>query len=379
MKRVAVFGSTGSVGKQVLEIIRKLPFQYRVVALASYGRSEALFKKQIQEFSPTLAVIYDQNKAQQLLPVTSNVQLYAGSEGLEFMATHDDVDVVVAAASGVESLPAVLAAIKARKQILIANKEILVMAGELISSLAAQYGVSLFPLDSEHNALYQCLEGRDPKDVSKLILTASGGPFWNKSDEELRSVTIQDVLKHPVWNMGRKISVDSATLMNKALEIIEAYWLFGIEHAEISAVIHPQCIVHGIVEFIDGTMVSVMNPPSMLFPIQYALTSPQRCSAPKRGIDLSSSLHLDFFAISEERFPSIVMAKEVLRMKGSSGCFFNAVNDVLVERFLNGDIQWHDILAKVQYLMNQYHSHPYYSLDDILLVDQEARAIARKA
>lgn len=379
MKRVAVLGSTGSVGKQVLDILRRFPDQYRVTALASYGHSERIFREQIQEFAPSYVVLYDQKKAHEFLEALPNIQLYSGAEGLVHIATHHDVDVVVAVASGIASLPAIIEAIKAKKQIIIANKEILVVAGELVSSLATQHGVTLFPVDSEHNALYQCLEGGDPSYVSRLILTASGGPLWNKSDEELRNVTVQEVLNHSVWNMGKKITVDSSTLMNKALEIIEAYWLFGITHADIQAVIHPQCIVHGMVEFIDGTVLSLMNPPSMLFPIQYAFTSPQRSSAPQLGLDFSSPWHLDFFPINEQRFPSIVMAQEVLRTKGSMSCFFNAVNDVLVERFLNGEIPWCDILGKIQHLMSEHRAYPCHSLDDILLVDQEARALARKA
>lgn len=379
MKRVAILGSTGSVGRQVLDIIRLFPTKYDVVALAAYGCNQQLLGEQVQEFSPSMVVVYDSEKALQFQAEAQDISVYSGKEGLIYVSEHDEIDLVIVASSGIASLPAVLAAIKSGKNIAIANKEILVIAGEMVCSLAKQYGVTLFPLDSEHNAIYQCLEGRDPNHIKKLVLTASGGAFWNKTDAELQQVSISEVLTHTVWKMGKKITVDSSTLMNKALEIIEAYWLFGLEKVDIQAVIHPQCIVHGMVELIDGTILSLMNPPSMLFPIQYALTFPNRDSAPQPSLDFSNPYHLDFFPINEERFPSITLAYEVLKNKGSAGCFFNAINEVLVERFLHGEIRWNDILIKLPRLMSNYRAYACHSLEDILFVDQEARALAREA
>lgn len=379
MKRVAILGSTGSVGQQVLNIIQLFPEKYDVIALAVHGRNEQEILKQIQKFTPSMVAVYDQEKKSSIQKQVNNIKVVSGKEGLIHIATHSDIDLLIVASSGIASLPAVLAAIRTGKNIAIANKEILVVAGEFVCSLAKQHNVAIFPLDSEHNAIYQCLEGRDSKHIRQLVLTASGGNFWNKTLKELEQVSINDVLNHSVWKMGKKITVDSSTLMNKALELIEAYWLFDVENADLQAVIHPQCIVHGMVEFIDGTVLALMNPPSMLFPIQYALTCPEREMAPCPGLNFSSSYHLDFFPIDEERFPSIRLAKEVLKTKGSSGCFFNAINEVLVERFLLGEIRWMDILDKIQCLMNDHRAYTCHSLEDVLFVDQEARALAQKA
>ncbi len=378
MKHLAIFGSTGSVGQQALAIIRSLPHFFNVVALASYGNKRDLFFEQIREFSPSIVSVYDEQLYFEIRKEFPKVQVFLGEEGLLAAATANEIDTIVAASSGIVALPAIVAAMKLGKTLALANKEVLVSAGEIINKFAKQYQTRILPIDSEHNALYQCLEGRDTSEVRKLFLTASGGPLLYKSKEELTRVTIQDVLKHPIWNMGAKITVDSSTLVNKGLEIIEAYWLFGLEHAEIDAVIHPQSLIHGMVEFEDGTVLSVMNPPSMLFPIQHVLTTPKRCPAPHKGMDFSIKHTLEFFPIDEERFPSIALARQVLKDKGSLGPFFNAANEILVQRFLKKEIAWCDILDKLTRLMKNHRVSSCTSLDDVFSVDKEARALAQE-
>ncbi|SYX08924.1 1-deoxy-D-xylulose 5-phosphate reductoisomerase,1-deoxy-D-xylulose 5-phosphate reductoisomerase,Translation elongation factor Ts,1-deoxy-D-xylulose 5-phosphate reductoisomerase,1-deoxy-D-xylulose 5-phosphate reductoisomerase C-terminal [Chlamydia poikilotherma] len=378
MKHLAIFGSTGSVGQQTLKIIRSFPHLFNVVALASYGNNKDLFFEQIREFSPSIVSVYDEQIYFKIRKEFPDIKVFLREEGLLAAATAAEIDTIVAASSGVVALPAIIEAMKLGKTLALANKEVLVSAGEIIKGLAKQYQTTILPIDSEHNALYQCLEGRNTSEVKKLLLTASGGPLLYKSREELNRVTIEDVLKHPIWNMGAKITVDSSTLVNKGLEIIEAHWLFGLENAEIDAVIHPQSLIHGMVEFQDGTVFSVMNPPSMLFPIQHVLTNPKRCPAPHKGIDFSIKQTLEFFPIDEERFPSIGLAKWVLKEKGSSGPFFNAANEVLVQRFLTEEIAWCDILNKLTRLMENYRVSSCTSLDDVFAVDKEARALAQE-
>ncbi|WP_348663989.1 1-deoxy-D-xylulose-5-phosphate reductoisomerase [Chlamydia vaughanii] len=378
MKHLAIFGSTGSIGRQTLKIVRSLPNLFNVVALAAHGSNRDLFFEQILEFSPSIVSVYDQKLYCEIIQAFPNIQVFFGEEGLLAAATAEEVDTVVAASSGVVALPAVVEAIKAGKMLALANKEVLVSAGEIFKGLIKKHQTRILPVDSEHNALYQCLEGRDPIDIKKLILTASGGPLLHKPKEELSRVTIQDVLNHPIWNMGKKVTVDSSTLMNKCLEIIEAYWLFDLKDADIDAVIHPQSLIHGMVEFADGTVISVMNPPSMLFPIQHVLTTPKRCPTPHEGMDFSKKQILEFLPIDEERFPSIGLARQVLKDQGSSGAFLNAANEVLVQRFLTEEIAWCDILNKLMKLMENYKVSSCTSLDDVFAVDKEARALAHE-
>lgn len=378
MKNLSIFGSTGSIGQQSLRIIRSFPDLFNVVALSSYGNHKELFLEQIQEFSPRIVSVFNESVYHEIVKAFPHIQVFLGEEGLIAAATSPQVDGVVAASSGVVALSAIIEAIRHGKSLALANKEVLVSAGEIITKLIKQYNVDILPIDSEHNALYQCLEYRDPTEIKKLLITASGGPLFRKSQEELASVTIQDVLNHPIWNMGAKITVDSSTLMNKCLEMIEAYWLFGLEGVVIDAVIHPQSLVHGMVELVDGTVISVMNPPSMLFPIQHALTAPKRWPVPHKGMDFSVPQALEFFPIDEDRFPSIRLARQVLNEKGRSGAFLNAANEVLVQRFLSGEIPWCDILSKLIKLMENYRVSSCASLEEIFAVDQEARALAQE-
>ncbi|WP_100934705.1 1-deoxy-D-xylulose-5-phosphate reductoisomerase [Candidatus Chlamydia corallus] len=378
MKHLAVLGSTGSIGRQTLEIVRRYPLKFKIISIASYGNNAELFFEQIEEFSPLAAAVYNKEVYKEACQRFPHIQFFLGQEGLTELCIMDAVTTVVAASSGIEALPAILESMKKGKTLALANKEILVCAGELISKTAKQYSVEVLPIDSEHNALYQCLEGRAVEGIKRLILTASGGPLLNKSLEELSRVTKEDVLRHPIWNMGPKVTVDSSTLVNKGLEIIEAYWLFGLNNVEILAIIHPQSLIHGMVEFADGSVISIMNPPDMLFPIQYALTAPERLPSPREGIDFSKKQTLEFFPVDEERFPSIRLAREVLEKEGSSGSFFNAANEVLVRRFLSEEISWCDILQKLTTLMECHKVYACHSLEDILEVDGEARALAQE-
>ncbi|SPN73485.1 1-deoxy-D-xylulose 5-phosphate reductoisomerase,1-deoxy-D-xylulose 5-phosphate reductoisomerase,Translation elongation factor Ts,1-deoxy-D-xylulose 5-phosphate reductoisomerase,1-deoxy-D-xylulose 5-phosphate reductoisomerase C-terminal [Chlamydia serpentis] len=378
MKHLAVLGSTGSIGRQTLEIVRRYPSKFKIIAMASYGNNSRLFFEQLEEFSPLAAAVYHEDVYKEACRRFSGIQFFLGQEGLIQLCVMDAVSMVVAASSGIEALPAILEAIKKRKMLALANKEILVCAGKLVSETAKQYNTQILPIDSEHNALYQCLEGRASEGIKKLVLTASGGPLFNKSLEELNRVTKQDILNHPIWNMGAKITVDSSTLVNKGLEIIEAYWLFDLKNIEITAVIHPQSLIHGMVELQDGSVISIMNPPDMLFPIQYALTAPERFPSPREGMDFSKKHTLDFFPIDEERFPSIRLARQVLEYQGSAGSFFNAANEILVHRFLSDEISWCDILQKLTTLMESHKVYACHSLEDILEVDGEARALAQE-
>ncbi|AAF39204.1 1-deoxy-D-xylulose-5-phosphate reductoisomerase [Chlamydia muridarum] len=376
MKRLALIGSTGSIGKQVLQVIREIPDAFVIETLAAYGRNRESLISQIREFSPRVVAVRDETTYKELRKLFPHIEILSGEEGLIAVATAASVDMTIVASSGIDALPAVMASIQERKTIALANKESLVAAGELVTTLAKKNHVQILPIDSEHNALFQCLEGRDPSTIKKLILTASGGPLRNKSKEELQKVTLQEVLKHPIWDMGPKITVDSSTLVNKGLEIIEAFWLFGLQAVEIEAVIHPQSLIHGMVEFCDGTILSVMNPPSMLFPIQHVLTFPDRYPSIISGLNFLTNQTLEFLPIDDERFPSIRLAKDVLREGGSMGCFFNGANEALVQRFLSGEIAWYQIVSKLQTLMDKYVVRSCLSLEDILQVDSEARALA---
>ncbi len=378
MKRIALLGSTGSIGTQTLDVVRAFPHLLSITALAAYGRQKDLLFQQILEFSPSFVVVYDANTYQTVREAFPRVSVLFGEEGLVTIASSDEVDTLVAASSGIDAVPAILAAIEAKKEIALANKEALVACGELLCRKAKEHHVSFLPVDSEHNALYQCLSSLDGRHVKKLFLTASGGPLWRKTVDELQKVTKQEVLRHPIWHMGTKITVDSSTLVNKGLEMIEAYWLFDLPHAEIDAVIHPQSLVHGMVELCDHTVFSVMNPPSMLFPIQHVLTTPERQPSLLKGLDFSIQQTLEFFPIDEERFPSLRLAKRVIQEQGSSGSFFNAANETLVERFLADEISWCDILVKLSQLMDGHKTYPCNSLEDILAVAREAKALAHE-
>ncbi len=382
MKRLAILGSTGSIGCSALSVVAAHPTRLAVVALAA-GENAALLEKQIEEVRPALVGVSTAGAEVELrrrLAGSTPPEILAGPDALLAAATHSDVDIVLCATSGTAGLKAALAAIDAGKTLALANKEILVMAGSLMTSAARRRGVSILPVDSEHNAIHQCLAGRDPAEVRRLILTASGGPFRTWSQAELDRATPEAALRHPTWRMGRKITIDSATLMNKGLEVIEARWLFDMPGPRVDVVIHPQSVVHSMVELRDGSVIAQLGVTDMRLPIQYAFSYPERWEAPGARLDLVQPGPLEFDAPDEQRFPCLRLAYDALAAGGGAPVVLNAANEVAVEAFLSGHIAFPDIprlIAGVLAAASPAARDPQ-SLDDILAVDAWARASSRE-
>ena len=384
MKRVAIVGSTGSIGQSALAVAEAHPEKLRVVALAA-GENAARFAEQIVRFEPdTIAMA----TAAALAEVRSELQAHGrsaprtavcGSDGLIAVATHSDADVVLFASSGTASLDAVLAAIDAGKTIALANKEILVMAGSIVTEAARRRGVALLPVDSEHNAIHQCLHGRTASEVRRLILTASGGPFRGVPAARLQEVTPEDALRHPTWRMGPKITIDSATLMNKGLEVIEARWLFEIGPERIQVVVHPQSVVHSMVELVDGSVIAQLGVTDMRLPIQYALSYPERWAAPVPPLDLTRCGRLDFEPPDTDSFPCLALAFRALEGPVGLPIVLNAANEVAVARFLEKRLPFTGIAEVIEDAMEQYERDGASSiggLDDVRTVDRWAREFA---
>ncbi|MBS0620956.1 MAG: 1-deoxy-D-xylulose-5-phosphate reductoisomerase [Verrucomicrobia bacterium] len=372
-KTIAVLGSTGSIGRSTLQVARHLGEQsLRVEALAAHSQID-LLEEQARLFHPRLLAVYDKEKAHLLQKRIPHIPVVAGMEGLLEVASLGSVELVVSALSGSVGIAPTLSAIRSRKTVALANKEVLISAGELIVKEAEKFGVSILPIDSEHSALWQCLDGKPRSEVRRLVLTASGGPFLYHSDEDLRSVRLEEALKHPNWRMGPKVTIDSSNLMNKGLEVIEARWLFGIPLDQIEVVIHPQSIVHSFVEMIDGSMLAQLSEPSMLIPIQYALTYPKR----ERGIlppfDFTKMRTLEFFPPDRERFRCLDLAYEALRKGGTAPCFLSAANEVCVEQFVSGKIAWIDIPDRLERLLSSHRVESPLSLEILHTADQNAR------
>lgn len=337
-------GSTGSIGTQTLDIIARHPERYRASALVAGSNVEQLIEQSVI-FKPDYVIIADTSKYDQLKEVLSplGISVSAGDEAIADAMTVSEIDTVVTATVGYSGLAPTISAIKAGKNIALANKETLVVAGELITKLLAQSKSTIIPVDSEHSAIYQCLVGEDPHAVKKLIITASGGPFRAFSAEQLAHVTAQDALRHPNWDMGAKITIDSATMLNKAFEIIEARWLFNIAPDRIEAVVHPQSIVHSMVEFADGAIKAQLGLPDMHLPISYALGDATRIPTGEPAMSLSDYTTLTFEKPDESRFPCITLAKLALERGGNTACVINAANEIAVKEFLNGNIGFLDI------------------------------------
>jgi 1-deoxy-D-xylulose-5-phosphate reductoisomerase len=339
MKRVAILGSTGSIGTSALAVVDAQPGRVEIVGLAA-GHNAALFSQQIERYRPAIvamgtpSAVLELKRRATTLPASVGV----GSDGLIAVATHPHVDLVLCASSGTAALEAVLAAIDAGKTIALANKEVLVMAGGLVMDAARRKGVAVLPVDSEHNAIHQCLHGRASGELRRLILTASGGPFRGRTLAALEQVTPEDALKHPTWQMGQKITIDSATLMNKGLEVIEAHWLFGATAAQIDVVVHPQSIVHSIVELTDGSMIAQMGTTDMRLPIQYAFSYPDRWAGPVPFLDLARAGTLEFHEPAWEDFPCLRLAYRALEAERSLPVVLNAANEVAVASFLQGQL-----------------------------------------
>ena len=375
-KKISILGSTGSIGQSTLRVIRHLSDDLEVAALAARSNIEELFIQAI-EFSPKLIAVFDPDKALELQRRLPHIPVLAGMEGLETVASFEGTDFAMLAMTGSVGLLPLGAAIRARKQIGLANKESLVCGGEWISSLAKSHGVELIPVDSEHSALHQCLRAGRFQEIRRLILTASGGAFRNKTEEEMRHVTLKDALTHPNWSMGEKVRVDCTTLMNKGLEMIEARFLFGIEPEKIEPVIHPQSRIHSLVEFVDGSVMAQIADSDMVLPIQYALTYPERKPGLLPPYDFFLNGTLQFYPPDYKKFPCLRLATDALRAGKSYPCFLNAANEELVSRFIQGQIPFLSIGEKLEKLIASHQSENVLTLDAILSVDSLARELAK--
>ena len=375
MKRIAILGSTGSIGTQTLDVVRNNRDKFEVVAISA-NKSIDLLLEQIIEFNPKYVAVYDEDSAIKLKEmITQDVEIKVLSkmEGLVKISTLEEVDVVLTAVVGMIGLVPTMEAIKAKKTIALANKETLVMAGELVMKEARKNNVDILPVDSEHSAIFQCLNGEKKKNVEKIILTASGGPFRGKSKEELKGVTKNEALKHPNWDMGRKISIDSSTLMNKGLEVIEAKWLFDVEAEDIDVIVHPQSIIHSMVQFEDSSVISQMGCPDMRLPILYALTYPDRIETDFERLDLGKIGTLTFEEPDMDTFPCLKLAYEALKLGGTYPAALNSANEVLVNEFLNDKIGFYDIPYYIERTLKEHKNRENATLEEILEVDRETR------
>lgn len=378
MKNISLLGSTGSIGRNVLEVVRQFPGRFRIVGLAA-GANGRLLREQVEAFNPEKVSIGDAKLAGELsqsLPPGWSEKILVGASGNAAVATLPDADTVVSAIVGAAGLTPTMAAIEAGKNIALANKETLVMAGHLVMQAAKRCKITLLPIDSEHSAIAQALEAGKKADVSKLILTASGGPLRNFSDRDLWSVTPEQALAHPNWEMGKKISIDSATLMNKGLEVIEARWLFDIDVENIEVLIHPQSIVHSMVEYIDGSVVSQMGVPDMRIPIAYALSYPERLRINLPRLNLASVSDLSFSRPDFEKFPALKLAYQVCKRGGSLPAVLNAANEIAVDAFLSGTIRFPEIALVVAETVSRLPREEATSLTAILDADLAARVQA---
>jgi 1-deoxy-D-xylulose-5-phosphate reductoisomerase len=374
VKRIAILGSTGSIGRSALAVVDAHPSRLQVAALAA-GDNASLLAEQIERYRPAVAAMATAAGIDRLRSTlgAATTTIVAGSEGMLAVATHPDVDIVICASAGTAGLEAVLAAIEARKTIALANKEVLVMAGALVTEAARRCGVAILPVDSEHNAIHQCLHGRNPTEVRRLVLTASGGPFRELDERELDQVRPDAALRHPTWQMGRKITIDSATLMNKGLEVIEAHWLFGVDADHIDVLIHPQSIVHSLVELTDGSMIAQLGVTDMRLPIQYACSYPDRWEMPLPTLDLARAGRLEFHEPAHDRFPCLALAYRALRAGETLPVVLNAANEVAVDAFLEGKLGFTAIPRVIEKTMNAHTVERVSTLETVRRVDRWAR------
>jgi 1-deoxy-D-xylulose-5-phosphate reductoisomerase len=376
MKNVVVLGSTGSIGTSTIKVAEDLPDRIRLLGLAAGNNTELLID-QARKHHPEAISIADPAKAEVLRAAFgTTMEVLSGTEGLVKLATLPGADIVLIAIVGTAGLQPALAAIRAGKDIAIASKEILVMAGEIVMSEARKYGVRVLAVDSEHSAIFQCLDGKPACSVRKLLLTASGGPFRTTPKSEFAAITVERALKHPSWVMGRKITIDSATLFNKGLEMIEARWLFDIEIDRVGVVVHPQSVVHSLVEFVDGSMLAQLSTPDMCLPIQYALTYPERAASERVQTNLAQLACLTFEEPDPERFPALTLARTAGELGGTLPAVLNAANEVAVEAFVNRRINFPQISETVRRTMEQHQVVPHPTLDQILTADAWARTTA---
>ena len=371
MKKIAILGSTGSIGTQTLDVVRAHSDELEVVALAAGSNKERL-KEQIQEFHPELVSLSDERKAQELKEELAGeaVEVVCGMDGLIEVAGIDSADVVVTAVVGMMGILPTMEAIRKGKDIALANKETLVTAGHLIIPMAREYGVSILPVDSEHSAIFQCLQGEPKKALDKILLTASGGPFRGKSAEFLETVTLEDALNHPNWSMGPKITIDSSTMVNKGLEVMEAKWLFGVDYSQIEVVIQPQSIIHSMVQYIDGAVIAQLGTPDMRVPIEYALFYPERRSLPGDRLDFSKLSQITFEKPDYKVFRGLSLAIEAGKTGGTMPTVFNAANERAVAKFLKGEIKYTDIVRSIEKCMDAHKVSAHPDLEEILATEQ---------
>ena len=388
MKRISILGSTGSIGRQCLDVIESLPGRFEVVALAA-GSNVDLVAEQIVRHQPAVVSVSTEEAARQLCAALESrgdtgkdrpsPEILFGAEGIERVATHPRAEIVLSATVGVVGLPATYKAIECGKDIALANKEVLVAAGEVVMAAVARRGIALLPVDSEHNAIHQCLRAGEDKEVKRLVLTASGGPFRETPLAQLAKVTPKQALAHPNWKMGQRITIDSATMMNKGFEVIEAHWLFGVELERVQVVIHPQSTIHSMVEYVDGSILAQLGPTDMRMPIQYALTYPERVASKGCALDWSALKRLDFEEVPDKRFPCLSLAREAARIGGPLPCALNAADEVAVAAFLENRLDFLGISRVVEYVLERMPRTPLGSVEDVLAADAEARRLASDA
>jgi len=378
LKKISILGSTGSIGRQTLDVISQHPDKFSVVALAA-GKNIDLLKEQISKFRPLAVCVEDEESASALASqiAPSQTQILYGQQGAETIAEMDEANLVVSAMVGASGLRPTLAAAKSGKDIALANKESLVIAGEVLTNEVEKSGGTLLPIDSEHSALFQALECGERHHVKRLILTASGGPFLNTPKDELEDVSVEVALNHPTWKMGKKITIDSATLMNKGFEVIEAKWLFGFDPQEISVWIHPQSIVHSMVEYIDGSVISQMGKPDMRIPIAFAISYPDRISLNCQTVAPESFGNLSFQNVDFEQFPSLSLAFDALREGGTMPSVMNGANEAAVSAFLSGHMKFTGIVSTVKKVMELHKTQTANTLDAVLQSDLWARNTAQ--
>ena len=375
-EKIAILGSTGSIGKNSIEVIANFPDQFKVSYLTVNNNIDALCD-QVRRFRPKGVVVLDGDSAAECKKrIDGATEVLVGEEGLEEIVQREDVDVVISSLVGFAGLRPTIAAIRAKKKIALANKETLVVAGEIIMRLVKETGGILIPVDSEHSAIFQCLIGESGSSVAKIILTASGGPFLNTPKEMLKNVSVEEALHHPNWKMGNKVTIDSATLMNKGLEVIEAHWLFEIPPEKIDIVIHPQSIIHSMVEFIDGSVKAQLGMPDMKIPIQYALTYPERAASNVARVDFPKLREMRFFAPAIERFQCLRHAYDALNEGGTMPAALNAANEIAVKHFLEGKIAFQQIPETICRTMEHHNVTGRPTLDDIIAADASARRFA---
>jgi 1-deoxy-D-xylulose-5-phosphate reductoisomerase len=383
LKNISILGSTGSIGRQTLAVVESMPERFRVCALAAGSNLDEL-SRQISRHHPEIVSVGSPDLATELANrlrtagIGKLPEIQHGGAGLNAVATHPDATTVVSAAVGVVGLEATYAAIKAGKQVALSNKEVLVAAGEIVMAAARVANIELLPVDSEHNAIHQCLRAGKQKEVKRLILTASGGPFRKTPLADMARATPEQALAHPNWRMGRRITIDSATLVNKGFEVIEARWLFDMGPDQIDVVVHPQSTIHSLVEFVDGSILAQLGPTDMRMPIQYALTYPERAASNEVALDWTKLRRLDFEKVSARRFPCLRLAREALRKQGAYPCAFNAADEVAVEAFLERRLSFSGIAEVIERVLDRMPTMKMSAIADVLAADFEARRMARE-